>query len=370
MVKTLPAPIAQTGSSVVGSRSAFALPFLWPMRRVMWRGLRALRALRGPLDPKSADPPPADVLLLPHAGWPGLSRPAIERAQRVGTALIAICWDILPLTRPDLFSLPQRVAFESAFSWLLPRLDTLIAGSAATRCEIQAWADRRGIDLPALEVVWPVVDVPSPSDTLRPRLGLAIEAPVVLLVGSFVPRKNHLLCLAVMERLWASGSTAILLCIGPKQPSGNSILNRLQAHPENGRRLRLVHDASDAEVSEAYHFARAALMPSEAEGFGIPIAEAALCGCPILCSDIPVFREFAGDFATFVPCGNVEAWTKALTSALEDELPRAGLTDSRDALRERFQRRPANDVLRIAAETAVRVGGLSTKLRTFCATAF
>ena len=40
-------------------------------------------------------------------------------------------------------------------------------------------------------------------------------------------------------------------------------------------------------------------MPSEGEGFGLPVAEAAWYGCPLLLRDIPVFRELADGHATF-----------------------------------------------------------------------
>ena len=55
----------------------------------------------------------------------------------------------------------------------------------------------------------------------------------------------------------------------------------------------------DAELLNLYNGAEALIAPSIYEGFGIPVVEAMACGAPVIASDIPVFREVAGDAALF-----------------------------------------------------------------------
>ena len=50
-----------------------------------------------------------------------------------------------------------------------------------------------------------------------------------------------------------------------------------------------------ATLAAIYRRASLVLVPSEAEGFGLPVAEALACGVPLLASDIPVLREVGGD---------------------------------------------------------------------------
>ncbi|WP_206170927.1 glycosyltransferase [Phragmitibacter flavus] len=56
---------------------------------------------------------------------------------------------------------------------------------------------------------------------------------------------------------------------------------------------------SDEEMQALYGLADVVFFPSKAEGFGLPLVEAALFGVPVLCSDIPPHREVAGVDAEF-----------------------------------------------------------------------
>ncbi|GAB4149943.1 MAG: glycosyltransferase family 1 protein [Planctomycetota bacterium] len=71
---------------------------------------------------------------------------------------------------------------------------------------------------------------------------------------------------------------------------------------------------------------RAAVQCSLFEGFGLPVLEALAAGAPLLCSDIPPFREVAGDAALFVDPRDEEAIAEALLRLDEDEELRGRLS--------------------------------------------
>jgi alpha-1,2-rhamnosyltransferase len=78
--------------------------------------------------------------------------------------------------------------------------------------------------------------------------------------------------------------------------------------------LFLLRDATDSELDHAYRHASALVIASSIEGFGLPVAEAFQHGLPVLCSDIPVFREIADGRAAFFGLDSPDSLTAALRS--------------------------------------------------------
>jgi len=78
-----------------------------------------------------------------------------------------------------------------------------------------------------------------------------------------------------------------------------ALVERLRNHPEKNSRLFWFEGASDELLMRLYEQCSGLLVPSEGEGFGLPLIEAAQHGLPILCRDLPVFKEVAGPHASY-----------------------------------------------------------------------
>jgi len=91
----------------------------------------------------------------------------------------------------------------------------------------------------------------------------------------------------------------------------------LQGHPEAGRRLFWMQDASDGMLDRVYAGARLLVAASLGEGFGLPLVEAARIGLPIVARDLPVFREVAGDHAYYFSSTSADDLAGALKAWLE-----------------------------------------------------
>jgi glycosyltransferase involved in cell wall biosynthesis len=74
------------------------------------------------------------------------------------------------------------------------------------------------------------------------------------------------------------------------------------------------------ELACLYQYAEAFVFPSWIEGFGIPQLEAMTCGCPMACSDIPVFHEVAGYTAEYFEAGNTGSMCEAIIRARKNKL--------------------------------------------------
>ena len=65
-------------------------------------------------------------------------------------------------------------------------------------------------------------------------------------------------------------------------------------------------------LAAAYRRAACILLPSDSEGFGLPVIESMACGTPVVASDLPVLREVGGDAACYCPVGDIDAWVSAI----------------------------------------------------------
>lgn len=65
-----------------------------------------------------------------------------------------------------------------------------------------------------------------------------------------------------------------------------------------------------------YQGAFCLLYPSLDEGFGIPIIEAMKCGCPVICLNIPIFKEVAADGGIFIE-NNTESLIEAISKLVQ-----------------------------------------------------
>jgi glycosyltransferase involved in cell wall biosynthesis len=71
-------------------------------------------------------------------------------------------------------------------------------------------------------------------------------------------------------------------------------------------------------LAALYRRAALLLLPSEAEGFGLPLVEAMACATPVIASDIPVLREIGAEAARYCAVADVPAWTTTLTALLHE----------------------------------------------------
>ncbi len=79
----------------------------------------------------------------------------------------------------------------------------------------------------------------------------------------------------------------------------DKVVERMSNHPEREQRLFWLPGVSDEMLQKLYASCSALLAPSEGEGFGLPLIEAAQHGIAIIARQIPVFQEVAGEHAMY-----------------------------------------------------------------------
>ena len=145
-----------------------------------------------------------------------------------------------------------------------------------------------------------------------------VPFPYVLFVGVRSGYKNFAALQAAMRILRKKHDVG-LVCVGP--PFRDPELEDLRFLTDRGRFLHL--QASDDQLAHLYRNSAAFVFPSTMEGFGLPVLEAAASGCPVVLSDIPIFREHASDWAEFFDPTSPEALASTLAAVLDS--PKRGV---------------------------------------------
>jgi glycosyltransferase involved in cell wall biosynthesis len=155
---------------------------------------------------------------------------------------------------------------------------------------------------------------PAPDRESDKKIAAILERPVnggieILQVGSPIKRKRIDLLLEVFAALRSRLPGARLV------RAGGRMSDELRARADQlgvaGAIIEL--PMLDRPVlAAAYRRATCVLLPSDAEGFGLPVLEAMACGTPVIVSDLPVLREVGGAAAYYCPIGDIDAWVNTI----------------------------------------------------------
>jgi glycosyltransferase involved in cell wall biosynthesis len=132
--------------------------------------------------------------------------------------------------------------------------------------------------------------------------------------GSIEPRKNHLLLLQVWRALAARHGPQApkLVLVGARWRAGESVVSMLERCDAIADLVCEAPGLPTPALRRLLTGARASLMPSFAEGFGLPIVEALAVGTPVIASDLPAHREAGDRFATYIDPLDGLGWLAAI----------------------------------------------------------
>lgn len=262
---------------------------------------------------------PGDRLLMIDSTWAELQdvAPATAAAKEGGAHVAFLIYDLIPVLYPGFSATGLDGLFTPWLTAMTSLGDTAIAISRDTALQYRDWA-RENVPSAAerLQIGWFHLG----ADFAGGRNGSPPGAPgarslpsqdvgaflrddrlYFLSVGTVEPRKGHATVLDAFERRWSAGDTSVWVIAGRKGWNVEALQARIVSHPEFGKRLFWFDDASDADIAALYAKTRALIMASLAEGFGLPLVEAAQFHAPVIATDLPVFREIAGDQIDYFP---------------------------------------------------------------------
>lgn len=254
-----------------------------------------------------------DVLLLPDIFRDGRLKKLPALISKSHARAVAIFHDAAAL-RLSLVNRSARAKFES-YICSLENFDLAICVSQASRDDLlQLWGELGANSAQTVVETWPIespIPNPEPNPTRR----------IILCVGSFEARKNHLTLLRAANNLWNTGLEFDLELIGRSTGAfGRKVETELRKLRRSSRPVRWLKQVNDDLLERAYESCRFTVYPSLMEGFGLPIAESVARGKPCICGGNGALGEVArGGGCLIVDQTSSQALADAMKSLLVDQ---------------------------------------------------
>ncbi len=263
-----------------------------------------------------------------------------ERAQALEALVVysrsctgMVGYDCVPISSAETTGEGMGGAFASMLV-AAASMDRVATISDASQGEYAGWRTMlagAGISGPDVRAVPLAVEASTPTaDAVRVAAEQLVVAglPMVLVVGSHEPRKNHLAVLHACELLWREGLEFSVLFVGGNAWRSERFTARLQELQGVGRAVETRSGLSDDLLWAAYRAARLVLFPSLNEGFGLPVGEALASGTPVVTSGYGSMAETASaGGALFVDPRDDDDIAAAVRRLLTDDALHAELSD-------------------------------------------
>ncbi|WP_404711416.1 glycosyltransferase family 4 protein [Sphingomonas sp. MMS24-J13] len=275
----------------------------WDRRRFALASLVALRPRRVSVDRSVRR---AYVQASPN----NLTRP--DRVKHILTReqahFVCLVHDLIPLEYPE-YARPGGAALHARrVETIVTLADGIVANSQATLDALKPYLARSGRQ-PITAVAHLGTDPPMAFPPHRD------ERPFFVCIGTIEPRKNHLLLLHLWRRMserHGAGNIPKLLIIGRRGWENEQVIDMLERCDALEGCVEEHNRLPDREVQRLLRYSQGLLIPSFAEGYGMPVSEAIALGVPVVCSDIPALREAALGNARFIDPLDGPGWLAAI----------------------------------------------------------
>jgi glycosyltransferase involved in cell wall biosynthesis len=237
-----------------------------------------------------------------------------DAVHALGGRVNVLLHDTIPLDHPALMA-PHSVAACARWMRILSdKADLVICNSGATSANAERHFQKMG-RVPPMIVAHLGIDLPRRPEQTRLPDGFGQSKPYFVALGTIEPRKNHALLLDIWEhfaKTLPAGQVPALAIIGQRGWMNEALFNRLDNSPVMGRHVLEFSGLADAAVASLIEGARALLMPSHVEGFGLPPGESLQLGTPAIVNDLAVYREVFGNNLIYLDVADMYSWAEKI----------------------------------------------------------
>ena len=217
-----------------------------------------------------------------------------------------------------------RVLYKHVLTKSLQAAGRVITVSESMKSEILSFDPNASVSVVYNGLRGDSFDQITESELLSVRRKFALPDQFILAVGHLEKRKNYRGLVDAIARIRERGYPHSLLIVGNDSGERTVIENRIGSLGLSNE-VKILSGISELELRCVYKLCRLFIFPSLYEGFGIPILEAMAAGCPMVLSDIPVFREITEQQSIYFTGNDVDSMTLAIERVLSSDPERTRL---------------------------------------------
>ena len=226
--------------------------------------------------------------------------------------------DVAFKTFPDMYHAADRFTYNLKWRYACRKADRIIAISECTKQDIIRFYD---VNPERVDVVYQPVNRLLYTDyegvcpeTLASNVN---GKPYILYVGSINSRKNLLGAIKALELLPGDLQIPIVV-IGDGREYKQKVLNYIAGHSLQDMVIFSPEKVGLEGLRYLYRNAQMLIYPSFYEGFGLPVVEALLSGCPVVTSNVSSLPEAAGPYSLLADPDNIQDISDKMSSILTD----------------------------------------------------
>jgi glycosyltransferase involved in cell wall biosynthesis len=253
---------------------------------------------------------PGDVLFLADAFWaaPHTTLISASEAKKQGARILLLLNDIFPVSHPEYVEFNNRTTFNKMLPEALDLADLLIFPSHYTKNQLGLMFPNQK-EIPTTTIKYGV----ERTETAILYENLERIPNSIVMIGTIEPRKNYSLVLKWF--LDSAPTGTVVTIIGKNGWMNETVVSALRRESRKKQGLTWIKNASDEDLSYEMKRHEIGIMASHAEGLGLPVLEYSANGLKLVLSDIPVFREVAGDAGHYFDRYSVESLDRAINAA-------------------------------------------------------
>ena len=229
-----------------------------------------------------------------------------------GIKTVVTIHDLIFRRYPNYYRAADRFIYNIKTNYACRYSDVIIAASQTTAADIKRFCK---VDESRIRVVYQPVDnvwYQKPKATVT-----VFTEPYILYVSSFTQRKNHGSLIEAFAKIHKQTDMKLVLA-----GAAGETLEKCRAfvnHEKLNDRVHFYVDCDFLTLHSLVYNSALVVNCSFFEGFGIPLAEAAVCGRPMAVSGIPVFKEIAGNAARYFNPNDTDDLAAVMMESLSSE---------------------------------------------------